>query len=83
VPNFIWKLLHNDAGALSLIARNPFPDEPPKYIRVLVYRYRFAPSDHPDGAWWVREREGTHIYPISKDSPQLQQIVRDAGWMRE
>lgn len=82
VPNFIWKLLHNDPVALSLIANNPFPDAPPKYIRVLVYRYKFAPWGNADGAWWTREREGTHIYPLTKDSPQLQQIIRDAGWMR-
>jgi hypothetical protein len=83
VPNFIWKLLHNDPVALGLIANNPFPSKPPQYIRVLVYRYKFAPWSHSDGTWWVREREGTHIYPLSKDSPQLQQIVRDAGWMRD
>jgi len=28
--NFVWKLLNNDEGTLSLIANNPFPDEPPK-----------------------------------------------------
>jgi hypothetical protein len=79
VPNFLWKLLHNDPGTLSLLAHNPFPDSPPKVVRVLVYRYRFA-TEGP--AWWTREREGTHIYPLSKDSPQLQRIVRDAGWVR-
>jgi len=31
--HFVWKLLHNDRGALSLIANNPFPDAPPHYIR--------------------------------------------------
>jgi len=79
VPNFLWNLLHNDPGTLSLLAHNPFPDSPPKFVRVLVYRYRFA-TEGP--AWWTREREGTHIYPLTKDSPQLQQIVRDAGWVR-
>src|SRR6185436_7554949 len=31
--HLIWKLLHNDAGALSLLSTNPFPDAPPLYIR--------------------------------------------------
>ena len=28
--NLVWKLLHNDRGALSLFANNPFPDKPPR-----------------------------------------------------
>jgi len=28
--HFVWKLLHNDPGALSLIASNPFPAAPPR-----------------------------------------------------
>ena len=31
--HFVWKLLHNDPGTLSLLANNPFPDAPPHYIR--------------------------------------------------
>ena len=31
--HFVWKLLHNDPATLSLIANNPFPDAPPRYIR--------------------------------------------------
>lgn len=83
VPNFIWKLLHNDPGTLSLLAGNPFPEAPPKFIRVLVYRYHFAPRDNPDGAWWTRERVGTHIPALSLESENLRQIVRQSGWVRE
>src|ERR1700737_2541244 len=50
---FIWKLLHNDRGTLSLIANNPFPNAPPHFIRARLYRYRFAPLGDP--AWWRRE----------------------------
>ena len=42
ILNFIWKLLHNDKGALSLISRNPFPDKPPKYVSIDIYEYKFA-----------------------------------------
>src|SRR5438067_8019718 len=41
--HFVWKLLHNDRGTLSLLADNPFPNAPPHYIRARLYRYRFAP----------------------------------------
>jgi len=40
--NLVWKLLHNDPGAVGLFARNPFPDRPPRYIRAVRYRYTFA-----------------------------------------
>src|SRR4029078_8742738 len=51
--HFVWKLLHNDRGTLSLIANNPFPDAPPHYIRARLYRYQFAPIG--DKSWWKRE----------------------------
>lgn len=82
VPNFIWKLLHNDPGTLSLLAGNPFPDAPPKHMRVLIYRYKFDPS-RADGAWWTRERMGTHIDAISIKNPQLLRIVQEQGWVRD
>src|SRR5258706_12619899 len=42
--HLVWKLLHNDPGALSLFAGNPFPQTPPRYIRAVLYRYQFALS---------------------------------------
>lgn len=83
MPHFLWKLLHNDPQTLGLLARNPFPNEPPKWVRVSVYRYRFAPVGSKDGAWWTREKAGVHIRPVSLESPQLLQIMRESGWLRE
>ena len=40
--NLVSKLLHNDADALSLFANNPFPADPPKFVRATLYRYKFA-----------------------------------------
>ncbi|GEP42272.1 lipase maturation factor family protein [Brevifollis gellanilyticus] len=83
VPHFLWKLLHNDPGTLSLIERNPFPDEPPRWIRVSVYRYHFAEPGNAEGAWWTRENVGLHIKPLSKDSRQLTEIMQSSGWLRD
>jgi len=83
VPHFLWKLLHNDPGTLSLIARNPFPEEPPKWIRVSIYLYHFAEPGNKEGAWWTRERVGVHIRPVSLKTPELQQIMKRSGWLRE
>jgi len=62
---FIKKLLDNDKDTLSLIAKNPFPDKPPKYIRVEHYIYKFAPLGSK--AVWEREFIGPWLTPVSKE----------------
>lgn len=79
--HFQWNLLHNDAGTLSLLAGNPFPAAPPKWVRITAYRYHFAPPGNNDGAWWTREKLGDFMQPVSID--QLAPIIRDEGWLRD
>jgi len=68
----VAKLLHNDPGTLSLFAGNPFPDKPPRYVRAVLYRYRFAPPGDPQHRWWTRERIGEPWLPaMSVDDPRL------------
>ena len=65
----ISKLLHNDPGAVSLFADNPFPGKPPRYIRAILYRYSFVESGK---FWWKRERLGDVWIPaLSVDDPRL------------
>ena len=62
------RLLENDPLALGLLdaAANPFPDEPPRYVRLLLYRYRFTtPADASDD-WWARELLGPLTEPIAR-----------------
>ncbi|HCP46971.1 MAG TPA: membrane protein [Deltaproteobacteria bacterium] len=81
LPHLIWKLLHNDRGALSLLAGNPFPSGPPRYIRVQLYKYRFADDGSETGAWWTRELVRTQLPPLSKTEKQLQSYLRGQGWL--
>jgi hypothetical protein len=68
----IAKLLHNDPGALSLFAANPFPDKPPLYIRAVLYRYSFAPAGNSGHHWWTRRPIGAPWLPaMSADDPRL------------
>ncbi|RRJ29696.1 lipase maturation factor family protein [Halocatena pleomorpha] len=64
---FLKRLLENDAATLSLLKENPFPDEPPKQVRILRYRYRFTtPEERAEtGQWWRRERVGSYVTPVS------------------
>lgn len=77
--HLIWKLLHNDPGAVGLFRSNPFPEEPPRYVRAVLYRYSFV-RPNPKGAWWKRERLGLWLPPLSKDDRALRQIMERAGW---
>jgi lipase maturation factor len=79
--HLVWKLLHNDPGALGLIAKNPFPDAPPRYIRAELYRYKFAPLNDPSRAWWKRERLGPWLPALSADDPALRRFLAANGWI--
>jgi len=67
----IAKLLHNDPGALSLFAANPFPDKPPRYIRAVLYRYSFAKPGNPEHRWWDRTPIAIWLPPMSANDPRL------------
>lgn len=80
VFNLVWKLLRNDPVTLGLFAGNPFPEGPPHYIRMRLFRYNFAPLDHPGGFWWERTELGLWLSPLSADDPRLLRILRAYGW---
>jgi lipase maturation factor len=82
VYNLSWKLLHNDAGALSLFADNPFPGKPPRYIRAVLYRYRFAEPGNPQHLYWQRDRLGDWMPVLSVGNPQLVAFLRYQGWLK-
>ena len=69
--HLIYKLLQNDRGALRLLANNPFPNKPPKYIRAELYEYRFTRIGDPPGIWWRRQEVGPYLRPVSLDDLQL------------
>ncbi|HET8623654.1 MAG TPA: lipase maturation factor family protein [Gemmatimonadales bacterium] len=42
---------------LALLRENPFVDAPPRFVRLVLYDYRFSTPEERrrTGAWWVRE----------------------------
>ncbi|HLX93823.1 MAG TPA: lipase maturation factor family protein [Puia sp.] len=80
--NLIWKLLHNDPAALGLFAGNPFPVRPPRFVRAILYRYRFAIPGNPEKKWWDRDRIGEWIPAVSTTDLRLQEIMKKEGWQR-
>jgi hypothetical protein len=78
----IYKLLAGDRGVRGLFAVDPFPDEPPIWIRADLYRYELARrSEHPD-VWWTRTYVGPYTRPLRRDDPDLRDFLRENGWSR-
>jgi predicted DCC family thiol-disulfide oxidoreductase YuxK len=65
--NFVRRLLENGAAVLALLASNPFPDHPPKYVRAVLYDYRFSDPQlrAATGQWWTRRREDLYLQAIT------------------
>ncbi|HEY1251279.1 MAG TPA: lipase maturation factor family protein [Thermoanaerobaculia bacterium] len=66
----LQRLLEGSPDVRRLLAedRNPFPKEPPRYVRALVYDYHFttAAERARTGAWWKRELKGPYCPVLSK-----------------
>jgi hypothetical protein len=78
--HLVWKLLHNDPGTLSLFGGNPFPGKPPRYVRAVLYRYKFAQPGNPEGDWWKREELGIWLPALSAEDPRLLDILKQEDW---
>jgi hypothetical protein len=65
--SLLERLLRNTPEVTRLLAQNPFPENPPRYVRARVYEYRFTTSaEHrATGAWWKREERGEYLPAIS------------------
>jgi predicted DCC family thiol-disulfide oxidoreductase YuxK len=65
--NFCLRLLEGSRPVLALLERNPFPQAPPRYIRAVMYDYRFTDfaTRRKTGAWWRRQEQGLYLPPFS------------------
>jgi hypothetical protein len=65
---FLKRLLQGAPGVLALLRTNPFPDSPPRFIRAVLYDYRFTDfaQRRATGAWWRRERRGLYSPALSQ-----------------
>lgn len=79
--NLVWKLLHNERGAVSLFGENPFPHKPPRYVRAVLYRYRFAKPGNSQGLYWDRETLGNWLPAMSVNNPLLINSLKNAEWI--
>ena len=66
---FALRLLEGSPSVAGLLAENPFPESPPRYIKAELYLYTF--SDHgtrgETGHWWERRHVRTYFGPVTLD----------------
>jgi predicted DCC family thiol-disulfide oxidoreductase YuxK len=63
--HFLVRLLEGSPEVLALLAENPFPDRPPRFVRALVYDYSMTDGDEKrrSGSWWRRKLVGVYFPP--------------------
>ena len=63
------RLLENSPEVVDLFETNPFPDEPPRFVRAMLYRYSFTDAEEREnsaGDYWKREKLGLYSPVMSR-----------------
>jgi len=70
VPNTEVRLLSNDPDVLALFAGNPFPHEPPRRVRAVLWQYWFTTmaEKRATGLWWRRRLLGLYAPTLERES---------------
>jgi hypothetical protein len=70
VPRTEERLLAGSPDVLELFASNPFPNQPPRQIRAVLWQYWFtSPSEkHAQGLWWKRQPLGLYAPTLQRDA---------------
>lgn len=80
--HLVAELLRGDPGVRRLLARDPFPDRPPRHVRIDLYRYELTRLGDGSGAWWRRTYAGEYLRPVSLEDPDLRRFLAAYGWAR-
>jgi hypothetical protein len=67
---FLARLAEGSPPVVGLLARNPFPDGPPRYIRTTLYDYHFTDVKtlRAEGTWWRRTPIGPFCPTLTADA---------------
>jgi hypothetical protein len=72
---FLERVLENRPDVMALLAKNPFPDNPPTYVRAAFYNYTFAgPDEKAKGTWWKRRLLGLYFPEVQLRKSALSQF---------
>jgi predicted DCC family thiol-disulfide oxidoreductase YuxK len=73
--NFMARLLQGSPAVTGLLATNPFPDAPPRYVRAELFDYSFTDfaTRRATGQWWARQPRGLYFPRISLEDVKLRE----------
>ena len=71
--SFCQGLLQNSPPVLALLATNPFPRSPPRYLKATLYDYHFtdARTRKVTGDWWSRTKTRPYLPVLAFEGGQL------------
>jgi hypothetical protein len=78
--HLVAKLLEGDANVKRLLAVDPFPDAPPRFIRILRYRYELTRPGDRSTNWWRRAYRDEYLRPVGRDDAELRRYLERYGW---
>jgi hypothetical protein len=69
VANTEVRLLSNDKDVLDLFEKNPFPQQPPREVRAVIWQYWFTgmSEKRTHGVWWRRQFLGLYAPTIERE----------------
>ena len=67
---FVLRLLEGSPPVRALLANDPFPNEPPRYVRATTASYTFTgfAERRETGRWWKIEPRGIYLPVVSLES---------------
>jgi len=68
--DLLYRLLEGTPAVVALLADNPFPDHPPRWVRATLYHYRFTtPAERAaTGDCWAREPLRPYVPPLDLEN---------------
>ena len=66
VARMMMRMLEDSDEVLNFFSFNPFADEPPRYLRAMLYHYTLSDPQTlaQTGAWWTRKPVRVYLAPM-------------------
>jgi hypothetical protein len=77
VPRTEQQLLFGETDLLALFASNPFPHQPPRLVRAVIWQYWFSTPEEKrtQGLWWRRELLGLYAPVLKRERDDKISVV--------
>ncbi|XP_077868173.1 lipase maturation factor 2-like [Saccoglossus kowalevskii] len=85
--HMVYRLLKNEPDVIALIEKNPYPDQPPRYIRAQLYHYYFTSWNERTSRylldfvhkWWRRKWVKEYMPTFTLQDESLMNYLKKNG----